>query len=174
MPRPPLSSTGSLGLVPPLPRYYERLGLLVAHPASLRFLRSAVPAFAGDGEISQVPGEPSHACPALRPRWDRCVLSSRSGLRPTFFPQRCRLPQLRRRRLPPKHIFRGSITRPACSLSTLRSRGHPRTTQDSLPAGGSPCRAGLQPAGSHREVSKMSCPRQTIVFLPTQASPGAP
>jgi len=40
-------------------------------------------------------------------------------------------------------FFRGSITRPAHSLSTLRSRGHPRTTQDSLPAVGLLCRAGL-------------------------------
>ena len=34
--------------------------------------------------------------------------------------------------------FRGSITRPARSLCTLRSRGHPRTTQHSIPAGGQP------------------------------------
>jgi hypothetical protein len=45
-------------------------------------------------------------------------------------------------------LFRGSITRPIDSLSTLRSRGHPRTTQDSLPTrwlgfG----RTGLSPAG---------------------------
>ena len=33
---------------------------------------------------------------------------------------------------------RGSITRPARSLWTLRSRGHPRTTQHSIPAGGQP------------------------------------
>jgi hypothetical protein len=32
--------------------------------------------------------------------------------------------------------FRGSITQPACSLSTLRSAGYPCTTQDSLPVGG--------------------------------------
>jgi len=35
-------------------------------------------------------------------------------------------------------LFRGSITRPAHSLSTLRSQGLPWTTQDSLPAGGWP------------------------------------
>ena len=33
---------------------------------------------------------------------------------------------------------RGSITRPARSLCTLRSRGRPRTTQHSIPAGGQP------------------------------------
>jgi len=34
--------------------------------------------------------------------------------------------------------FRGSITQPAGSLCTLRSRGRPTTTQHSVPAGGSP------------------------------------
>jgi hypothetical protein len=34
--------------------------------------------------------------------------------------------------------FRGSITRPAHSLSTLRRRAHARSTQDSLPAGDQP------------------------------------
>src|SRR5882762_10407313 len=38
-----LSSTGSLGLVPPLPRYCEALRLPTAPPALLRFLRFAVP-----------------------------------------------------------------------------------------------------------------------------------
>ena len=35
----PLGSSGSLGLVPRLHRYYELLRLPAAHPASLRFLR---------------------------------------------------------------------------------------------------------------------------------------
>ena len=39
----PLPSTGSLGLVPPLHRYYTALRLPVAPPASLCFLRFAVP-----------------------------------------------------------------------------------------------------------------------------------
>jgi hypothetical protein len=39
--------------------------------------------------------------------------------------------------------FRGSITRPTHSLSTLRSPGRPGTTQDSLPAVGQLCRTGL-------------------------------
>src|SRR5690349_7743706 len=38
-----LPSTGSLGLVPPLSRYYEALRIPAAPPASLRFLRSTVP-----------------------------------------------------------------------------------------------------------------------------------
>lgn len=39
--------------------------------------------------------------------------------------------------------FRGSITRPACSLSTLRSLGRPTTTQDSVPAASQLCRGRL-------------------------------
>ena len=35
--------TGFLGLVPPLPRYYEVLRLPAAHFAALRFLRLAIP-----------------------------------------------------------------------------------------------------------------------------------
>ena len=38
-----LPSTGSLGLVPPLRRYYETLRLPTAHFAALRFLRLAIP-----------------------------------------------------------------------------------------------------------------------------------
>ena len=38
-----LPSTGSLGLVPPLQRYYEVLRLPDAHFAALRFLRLAIP-----------------------------------------------------------------------------------------------------------------------------------
>jgi hypothetical protein len=43
--------------------------------------------------------------------------------------------------------FRGSITRPARSLSTLRSHGRPCTTQDSLPAGGPPWPVGIRTRG---------------------------
>ena len=43
MRRHPLPSTGSLGLVPPLPRYYEVLRLPAAHFAALRCLRLAIP-----------------------------------------------------------------------------------------------------------------------------------
>ena len=39
---------------------------------------------------------------------------------------------------PTKSEFRGSITRPTSSLSTLRSGGYPNATQDSLPGGGQP------------------------------------
>ena len=50
--------------------------------------------------------------------------------------------------------FRGSITRPASSLSTLRSGGYPNATQDSLPGGGQPYPGGTRPAGSVRKVSE--------------------
>ncbi len=54
---------------------------------------------------------------------------------------------------PARRSFRCSIPQPASSLSTLRSLGDPRSTQDSLPAGGLLCRAGFEPAGVLREVS---------------------
>ncbi len=45
---------------------------------------------------------------------------------------------------PTTHSFRGSITRPVRSLSTLRSRRRRRSTQDSLPAGGPPWPDGIR------------------------------
>jgi hypothetical protein len=50
--------------------------------------------------------------------------------------------------------FRGSITRPTSSPSTLRSGGYPNATQDSLPGGGQPYPSGTRPAGSVRKVSE--------------------
>jgi len=41
--RRPLPSTGSLGTVPPIQRYYETLRLPAARLAALRFLRLAIP-----------------------------------------------------------------------------------------------------------------------------------
>jgi len=65
-------------------------------------------------ETSQVPGLPSHACPALRPRWCLGALDPGALL--------CCVPRLRPR-LPPLRLpLRSSITRPAYSLSTLRGR----------------------------------------------------
>ena len=55
----------------------------------------------------------------------------------------CCLPLFGRRRLPRLSAFRGSITRPAHSLSTLRRVDYSTTTQDSLPAAGQPYRAGV-------------------------------
>ncbi len=50
--------------------------------------------------------------------------------------------------------FRGSITQPTSSLSTLRDGGYPSATQDSLPGGGQPYPSGTRPAGSVRKVSE--------------------
>ena len=45
---------------------------------------------------------------------------------------------------PRDRLFRGSITRPTRWLSTLRSRGRPRATQDSLPVGDQPSPGGVE------------------------------
>ena len=52
---------------------------------------------------------------------------------------RAMLPSAQKTASAPRSVpFRGSITRPAHSLCTLRSRGRPRTTQHSVPAGAYP------------------------------------
>ena len=53
-------------------------------------------------------------------------------------PMRAMLPSAYITTSAPRLGFRGSITRPTGSLCTLRSRGRPRTTQHSVPAGGQP------------------------------------
>jgi hypothetical protein len=105
------------------------------------------------------------ACPALRPRRDLHVRpwaygKAGPGLRtfrrtrlPRTMPASllanttitCRycLPYIHTTSAPTTHLFRGSITQPAHSLSTLRSMGYPNATQDSLPAGGQPLPGGI-------------------------------
>ncbi len=52
---------------------------------------------------------------------------------------RAMLPSAQKTASAPRSVpFRGSITRPAHSLCTLRSRGRPRATQHSVPAGAYP------------------------------------
>ena len=64
----------------------------------------------------------------------------------------CCLPSYQGRRHSRRQTYRGSVTRPMHSLSTLRSAGCPDTTQDSLPAAGLLCRAGLDTnAGYQRQ-----------------------
>lgn len=67
---------------------------------------------------------------------------------------RCCLPPIEQRRHPRLSQFRGSITRPAHSLSTLRSMGYPipRKTRFRLVA--SLCRVGFSPTGSLCKVSE--------------------
>ena len=97
--------------------------------------------FDGDERISQVPGESLPACPALGPRWTDPSSPYRYGpMQPSDSTDVVGSTD--------SH-FRGSMTQPTGSLSTLRRPGHPGATQDSLPA----CwlrfgRAGLSPAGS--------------------------
>ena len=94
----------------------------VRHPrASLR---------RGDDRISQVSGEslvdvPCSKTPA-RPR------------HPVISMPRYSLPRRIQRRPSRDAWFRGSVTRPAHSLCTLRSAGYPRPTQHSVPAGDQP------------------------------------
>ena len=116
----------------------------------------------GDGRASQVPGEPScaHALlsdpgGAVRVRPldpNDAAFRLSDGVGPLAFP------------------FRGSITRPMHSLSTLRRAGLPAATQDSLPAAGQLCRAGLctrwVPLRGFRRTSRH-------LLLLIQASPGA-
>jgi hypothetical protein len=68
-------------------------------------------------------------------------------------------------------ISRGSIPRPACSLSTLRSQSLPCATQDSLPAGDQPYRTGLYPPqGPSRRFQQ--CFNSSLP--PPPSFPGAP
>ena len=130
----PLPSTGSLGFGSPAssvlrdtptPRRPSRL-------ASFPSL-GGTSSMSGDDEASQVPRGPSHACPALRPRRSLGVGPLVARDPPTL---RCCLPVMSDRQPSRRDRSRSSVTRPACSLSTLRSRGRPRSTQDSLPGGG--------------------------------------
>ena len=85
---------------------------------------------------------------------------------------RAMLPSAQKTASAPQSVsLRGSITRPAHALCTLRSRGRPRTTQHSVPAGAYPlpdrtftCRVPLE---SFRHVHLL----HGFPFL--QASPGA-
>ena len=92
---------------------------------------SVPPSFGGDVETSQVPGRPLPACPALGPRRNRA--------RPTV-PARAVVPSA----LVTASASATYTTFVAQSrglqgfLCTLRSRGRPRTTQHSVPAGRSP------------------------------------
>ena len=85
MRRHPLPLTGSLGLVPPLQRYYEVLRLPAAHFAALRFLRLAIPSlrpsFVPDGPGHGAVAPPGVGKPGLRPafRWRRQGLPSSRG-----------------------------------------------------------------------------------------------
>src|SRR5690606_39151410 len=100
------------GALPPPGR-----GFVAASPSPLFSVETTrPPRFLGNPFVcmprSSTPAGP--LCQAIRLRWLPSAFAT------TSTPATTRL--------------RGSITRPAHSLSTLRSAGHPTTTQDSLPA----------------------------------------
>jgi hypothetical protein len=156
----PLPSTGSLGSVPPLRRYYgdaptphrpsrlasfPSLGGTVAAaiaslsqvagrlaPASLDVWSAGRPtgvaSHGGDG-ASQVPGWTLVRAPRSQ--------TPGGSRRQAISAPRCRRAN-RNRAGSSACTFRGSISRHAHSLSTLRRTRSPAPTQDSLPAGGQP------------------------------------
>jgi len=89
----------------------------------------------GDGRLSQVPGgTPLRTCPALRPRWDLCARPSRrfgAAFRHYYDVSSHDKPL-------------AGLNHTACTLAVYASSpGSPLATQDSLPAAGQLCRAGL-------------------------------
>ena len=169
MTRRPLLSTGSLGMVPPPRRYYGTLRLPSVPLAALRCLRLAIPpsrrifapgdrrrAIEGIGALvirapepdlsvetdgsPRFPGTPHVPWP--------CSPTPAGPNTPGHYDVSAWSPRLTSTRAPARN-FRGSITRPWHSLSTLRGEGHPspRKTRFRLPA--RLCRAGfVHPQGS--------------------------
>ncbi len=158
-----LPSTGSLGSVPPLQRYYAVLRLPAAHPVSLRCLRSTVPKSAPVSLPQRA--EPARQGLGLVTRCPSGFTSEASGP-PRFLdvpvahmlrsrtPVESQRPGLLGRSMQPSAVVtasaststnsRGSLTQPARSLCTLRSAGYPHTTQHSVPAGGQPLPGGIR------------------------------
>ena len=195
----PLPSAGSLGSVPQPHRSYEgattpcrpshrtsfpSLGGTVPRP-SLRSRRwpSAAPAGQGFGLPGPIPAAFGRRRQGLPGSWVipnvRLPCSStpeRPDAPGQFSAQVLSTPVLTTLTLSMRS-FRGSITRPSHSLSTLRRAGHPATAQDSLPAGGQPLPGGTYlPAGFTPEGFTMidvpfTRPSTSIPLL--QASPGA-
>jgi hypothetical protein len=180
-----------MGWVPRLRRYHEQLGLPALLPAPLGFLRWAAPRLrsvfvspvrtnatrTGLGVVSGAAPLPSREEGAGSPRF----LGNLRMRAPVFDPGGASAPGLLGASVLPSVLTtasastgsfsRGSIPRPACSLSTLRSQGRPCTTQDSLPAGDQPYRTGLYPPqGPSRRFQQCF-----ISSLPPPPSfPGAP
>ena len=161
--RPRLPSTGSLGSVPPLQRYYAVLRLPAAHPLLLRCLRSTVPKSAPVSLPRRA--EPARRGLGLVTRCPSGFTSEASGP-PRFLdvpvahmlrsrtPVESQRPGLLGPAMRPSAVVtasaststnsRGSLTQPARSLCTLRSAGYPYTTQHSVPAGGQPLPGGIR------------------------------
>jgi hypothetical protein len=169
----PLLSTGSLGMVPPLQRYYGTLRLPAVRLDPFDFFTSQYhrfrPWFAplgrgrptggqgvvGSGLPSGFTMETSGSLRFLGNPGGHCPCSSTpagsgrlSGPRVSCL---TRPPLTSRTRAPSVFNFRGSITRPLTSLSTLRRVGRPTTTQDSLLAAGPALPGGIR---THRVSTK--------------------
>jgi hypothetical protein len=168
VPVPPSLHRVRSGCVPLLHRYYKALRLPNDLPAQLRCLRQRGTT-ATRRSLTERGGRPSPSCLGFSPDAHRTLVVESSGP-PRFLghPHVCVPRSLTPARplglamLQPWdaafryqysvgsrdcQLFRGSITRPTHSLSTLRSPGYPGTTQDSFPAGALLCRAGVEPAG---------------------------
>jgi hypothetical protein len=169
-----LPSTGSASVA--FPRFTgttHRLRLLAILPTRLRCRRPAVPqlrlllrstpswtprlrgldhlcnAARGVGIKSGRSPELPGSCKILVRMPRSSTPADRSRL---AFTARPMLPSALKTTSAPRSVsFRGSIARPAHPLCTPRSRGHPRTTQHSVPAGRYTfAGAGLSPAGFTR------------------------
>ena len=145
------------------------LRLLVLHPVALRCLRPAVPPRCPSllSRAGTTPGSLDlfyrGAC-AASSRWSKRSLpgswtslaymprsSTPADRLHQAFSMQAMLPSAELTTSAPRcYHYRGSITRPIDSLCTLRSRGHPRTTQHSVPAGGQPLPVGTFTRGSLR------------------------
>ena len=175
--RQPLCSGGSLGLVPRPPSSYGLLRIPDTHPASLLlFARryrpvlsyslprvvSTPPVGLGSFNVvslttcvvggsiwaSQVPGGPPACMPCSWTPADRMHQA---------IPAHPILPSVRSKTSAPRLVtFEARSHGLRDSLSTLRSPGHPGSTQDSVPAAGWAWPGGL-PAGSQCEVSGCLC-----------------
>lgn len=106
-------------------------------------------------------GTLSCACPALRPRRAlRTRPDSGASTRPSVCLTTSALATI---------IFRGSITRPAHSLCTLRRADRSATTQHSVPAGGQPLPGGVgYPLGSVKRFPR----RAQLLSTSPSPSPG--
>jgi hypothetical protein len=188
MPGSALPFTGSLGLVPPLHRYYGELRLLAPIPprlvsfawryhrcSSVRSLRSRArsrawtcstgcPArhFGGGNEISQVPGRPSVRAPRSfpTPAGSSAPRDDGAGMLRASFNTAARS----------QRIGLSGLNHAAShSLCTLRSQHRCWATQHSVPAWSLAFgRAGFVPAEARIEVSD-----QLMLILLDQACPGA-
>jgi len=129
--------------------------------SELRRCLGPLPSALTRGDMRALPGSsatPLRTCPALRPRRT-----------PHIRPVRCTgycLPHRLTASAPRSVTFRGSITQPARSLSTLHGPDHSDTAQDSLPTGGHPwwdrtltCRVASGGFHSVRHLTSFSPPR---------------